>query len=186
MEDYWRPTRPGPASNRDSVTRQTLRAGISAPPPEKPYLCADSCWLYSHAHAFTGVRTWFYGSNDWIVCYTRRVCVADCVYLFSSLFFGWFFGVTGNSAPQCWQKQRCSWAHHAVCIHTVADTTDKPERVMRVHVHVHFDLLYKLLYKFSLSYARSCLFSTCLFCSLIIRTHWQSSSMRNLHCTIIN
>ena len=28
-----------PATDRDSVTRQTLRAGIRAPPPEKPYLC---------------------------------------------------------------------------------------------------------------------------------------------------
>ena len=26
------------ASDRDNVTRQTLRAGIHAPPPEKPYV----------------------------------------------------------------------------------------------------------------------------------------------------
>ena len=41
IEDCWRPKRPGPASDGDSVTRQTLRAGIlstmRAPPPEKPY-----------------------------------------------------------------------------------------------------------------------------------------------------
>ena len=37
-KDCWRPKRPGPATDRDSVTRQTLRAGIRAPPPEKPYL----------------------------------------------------------------------------------------------------------------------------------------------------
>ena len=29
--------RPGPASDRDIVTSETLRAGIRAPPPEKPY-----------------------------------------------------------------------------------------------------------------------------------------------------
>ena len=40
-EDGWRPKRPGPASDRDSVTRQTLRAGIRAPPPEKPYHAQD-------------------------------------------------------------------------------------------------------------------------------------------------
>ena len=34
VTDTWRPKRPGPASDRDSVTRQTLRAGIRAPPPE--------------------------------------------------------------------------------------------------------------------------------------------------------
>ena len=28
----------GPASDRDNVTRQTLRAGTRAPPPEKPYV----------------------------------------------------------------------------------------------------------------------------------------------------
>ena len=42
MTDDWQPKRPDPASdsNRDSVTRQTLRAGIRirAPPPENPYL----------------------------------------------------------------------------------------------------------------------------------------------------
>jgi hypothetical protein len=34
----WRRKHPGPASDRDNVTRQTLRAGIRAPPPEKPYV----------------------------------------------------------------------------------------------------------------------------------------------------
>ena len=34
----WPPKRPGPASDRDNVTMQTLRAGIRAPPPEKPYV----------------------------------------------------------------------------------------------------------------------------------------------------
>ena len=38
VTDTWRPKRPGPASDRDNVTRQTLRAGIHAPPPEKPYV----------------------------------------------------------------------------------------------------------------------------------------------------
>ena len=38
MTEDWRPKRPGPASDRDIVTNQTLRAGIRAPPPEKPYL----------------------------------------------------------------------------------------------------------------------------------------------------
>ena len=38
VTDTWRPKRPGPASDRDNVTRQTLRAGIRAPPPEKPYV----------------------------------------------------------------------------------------------------------------------------------------------------
>ena len=38
MVDTWPPKRPGPASDRDNVTRQTLRAGIRAPPPEKPYV----------------------------------------------------------------------------------------------------------------------------------------------------
>ena len=38
VTDTWQPKRPGPASDRDSVTRQTLRAGIRAPPPEKPYI----------------------------------------------------------------------------------------------------------------------------------------------------
>ena len=28
MTDTWQPKRPGPASDRDNVTRQTLRAGI--------------------------------------------------------------------------------------------------------------------------------------------------------------
>ena len=36
VTDTWRPKRPGPASDGDSVTRQTLRAGMRAPPPEKP------------------------------------------------------------------------------------------------------------------------------------------------------
>ena len=31
MTDTWRPKRPGPASDRDSATRQTLRAGIRVP-----------------------------------------------------------------------------------------------------------------------------------------------------------
>ena len=38
VTDTWRPKRPGPASDWDSVTRQTLRAGMRAPPPEKPYV----------------------------------------------------------------------------------------------------------------------------------------------------
>ena len=38
VTDTWRPKRPGPASDRDNVTRQTLRAGIRAPLPEKPYV----------------------------------------------------------------------------------------------------------------------------------------------------
>ena len=38
VKNSWPPKRPGPASDRDSVTRQTPRAGISAPPPEKLYL----------------------------------------------------------------------------------------------------------------------------------------------------
>ena len=38
VTDAWRPKRPGPASDRDNVTRQTLRAGIHAPPPEIPYV----------------------------------------------------------------------------------------------------------------------------------------------------
>ena len=38
VADTWRPKRPGPASDRDSVTRQTLRAGTRAPPAEKPYI----------------------------------------------------------------------------------------------------------------------------------------------------
>ena len=41
VTDIWRPKRPGPASfssDRDNVTRQTLRAGVRAPPPEKPYI----------------------------------------------------------------------------------------------------------------------------------------------------
>ena len=38
VTDAWRPKRPGPASDRDNVTGQTLRAGMRAPPPEKPYV----------------------------------------------------------------------------------------------------------------------------------------------------
>ena len=38
VTDTWRPKRPGPASDRDNVTRQTLRADIRAPSPEKPYV----------------------------------------------------------------------------------------------------------------------------------------------------
>ena len=38
VTDTWPPKRPGPASDRDNVTRQTLQAGIRAPPPEKPYV----------------------------------------------------------------------------------------------------------------------------------------------------
>ena len=38
VTDVWPPKRPGPASDRDNVTRQTLRAGIRAPPPEKSYV----------------------------------------------------------------------------------------------------------------------------------------------------
>ena len=34
VTDAWRPKRPGPASDRDNVTRQTLQAGMRAPPPE--------------------------------------------------------------------------------------------------------------------------------------------------------
>ena len=37
VTDAWPPKRPGPASDGDNVARQTLRAGIRAPPPEKPY-----------------------------------------------------------------------------------------------------------------------------------------------------
>ena len=37
-DGYLAPRRPGPASDRDNVTGQTLRAGIRAPPPEKPML----------------------------------------------------------------------------------------------------------------------------------------------------
>ena len=33
VKDSWPPKRPGPASDRDNVTRQTLRAGIYAPLP---------------------------------------------------------------------------------------------------------------------------------------------------------
>ena len=38
MKDSWPLKRPGLASDWDTVARQTLRAGICAPPPEKPYL----------------------------------------------------------------------------------------------------------------------------------------------------
>ena len=38
VTDTWPPKHPGPASDRDNVTRQTLRAGIRAPLPEKPYV----------------------------------------------------------------------------------------------------------------------------------------------------
>ena len=38
VKDGWPPKRPGPTVDRDRVTRHTLRAGIRAPPPEKPYL----------------------------------------------------------------------------------------------------------------------------------------------------
>ena len=36
VPDVWRPKRPGPASDGNNVTKQTLRAGMRAPPPEKP------------------------------------------------------------------------------------------------------------------------------------------------------
>ena len=39
VTDAWRPKRPGPASDRDSVTRQTLRAGM---------LDAELCLCYTH------------------------------------------------------------------------------------------------------------------------------------------
>ena len=38
VTDDWRPKRPGLASDRDSSDQQTLRAGMRAPPPEKPYV----------------------------------------------------------------------------------------------------------------------------------------------------
>ena len=42
VEDCWRPKRPGPASDKDTVTRQTLRADMCAPPAEKPGpICAS-------------------------------------------------------------------------------------------------------------------------------------------------
>ena len=63
VKDCWQPKHPGPASDRDSVTRQTLRAGMRAPPPEKPYVCIGmACFIHlvgfhsrtrtqSHTHA---------------------------------------------------------------------------------------------------------------------------------------
>ena len=38
VTDTWRPKRPGPVSDWDDVTKQTLRAGIRARTPEKPYV----------------------------------------------------------------------------------------------------------------------------------------------------
>ena len=37
VKDGWLPKRPGPASDKGNVARQTLRAGIRAPPPGQPY-----------------------------------------------------------------------------------------------------------------------------------------------------
>ena len=61
VTDIWRPKRPGPASDRDSATRQTLRAGIRAPPPEKLYVthwckhwvCAKSAPLFRRLFLMT-------------------------------------------------------------------------------------------------------------------------------------
>ena len=41
VKDIWPPKRPGPVSDSDGVTRQTLREGMCALPPEKPYLHAS-------------------------------------------------------------------------------------------------------------------------------------------------
>ena len=60
VTDTWRPKRPGPASDRDNVTRQTLRAGIHAPPPEKPYI--------THIGVVTG-----YGSTRYSIARTKSV-----------------------------------------------------------------------------------------------------------------
>ena len=56
MTDTWRPKRPGPASDRDSATRQTLRAGIRAPPPEKPYITHRAMGQHGTAALERGVR----------------------------------------------------------------------------------------------------------------------------------
>ena len=47
VTDTWPPKRQGPASDRDNVSRQTLRAGMRAPPPEKPYV--SMVWYGSKA-----------------------------------------------------------------------------------------------------------------------------------------
>ena len=48
--DTWPPKRPGPASDRDSITRQTLQAGIRAPPPEKPYVTHRGMGAHGGCH----------------------------------------------------------------------------------------------------------------------------------------
>ena len=61
VTDDWRPKRPGPASDRDTVTRQTLRAGIRVPPPEKPDLRIGA-WENTAQHSQNVIRPTALGS----------------------------------------------------------------------------------------------------------------------------
>ena len=114
VTDTWRLKRPGPASDRDNVTRQTLRAGIRAPPPEKPML----------------VMHGGFGSN-----YAWCSVLIFIIINFSRTNFIIIFPVPALSrGVGCRQSVRRHWCQHCCCVTLDAQFSDAATRHCRMPV----------------------------------------------------